>query len=1570
MKTNYTRLYRGILVLLLFISFYPSELYAQYCTPNNIGVYNNWTYHISNVNIGTINNSSSGAIGAFADYTAVTPTDINAGETITGAITVTINGWNTNIGTVAVWFNFNEIDDDFEDPGERFLFTFQDNNNVGGLKNVTVPISIPIPINAQAGNARMRVGLRSGNTTNFTSCNYNYQTGEVEDYMVNFISDNDPGDTAPNFCETINIGGYNTLFISNVNFAGIDNTSTGGTGDFTNYSDFSSENIPIGQPLTGTISVTLNGWNTNTNTIAIWINLNESMDDDFNDPGERYLFTFQDSNSVAGNKVVEVPINITLPANADEALSKVRIGLRGGSNTNFTACDFGYTNGEVEDYVINIGGELNLLDTDGDNIADHVDLDDDNDGILDLDECAKVDITNFSIRNGNSQTFTLSESTNGYYFEVTSIDNSFNLIINGTALVPDELQFSPTSYASGESLIRFASDNTTYGQSGNSNIWPQNYNNANPLFVSLTIFIDPSGEVTMQGKRTVSAPLEDLIIDAAHPQFNTITYNALATNTIEVTQKVYGATFFFANGYGINCSNDTDNDSIPDLRDIDSDNDGIPDNIEAQSTTSYIAPSGNGPGITDINNDGVDDNYGSGLIHLQDTDGDTIPDYIDLDSDNDGKPDIQENGMANAVSGSDADADGLDDSFETTNINDSVLDVNEAIEDPTDLSILPDVDGDLILGGKLDYRDPIDGYLESSSLNFDGTDDYIDSDFNFSGLEHVTVMAWVKIDPAFSGNGTILDQNNLKIIALSDHRLRVSLNGYNLTLPFSSALTINEWTHITVIFDRSLDSDKLKVYLNGTLTKSSNSTSGQLANTINNSSYKLTIGKNSWNDSNFFEGSIDEIRIFNIALSEDQMQKIIHQEIEENSGIVSGMVIPKTIGDNSTHAAIPWSSLRVYYPMTNILTAKTDDYSENGNTATLHNIYAVQSQTAPIPYQTNGDGNLSDASNWLNGEVWNITELSDSGCAIIKISNDVVIDSELKTLGLIVESEKSLTVNGSYELNNSWYLGLDGTIDLKEDAQLIQGMQSDLVTSANGKILRRQEGSSSFYWYNYWASPVGTLSSTSLTDNNGTDNNANNTDYKLNTLKKANGTNFEFTNAYNETGKISTRWLYTYKNGVTYNDYESINPTSNLQPGVGYTQKGTGIADAAQQYLFEGKPNNGTILIDVTDSGGNGSVPAVSKTDFLLGNPYPSAIDIHEFIDDNAGVIDGSLFLWQQWSGSSHNLNDYNGGYAQVNKTGSTRAYQFVGITGENTGEQNGTKIQTRYLPVGQGFMVEIVADGQVTFKNSQRIFIKEEDANGSYNNGSVFFRSTNSGEENMDENSAEDEDPMQKIRLEFNSVDGPSTRRELLLGFSENTSDAYDYGYEAKNVDDNNDDLNLILNDDVLTIQAYAPITDDKIVPLNLKSSGEYNFTIAITETENIAEDQKIFIKDNFTGEYFNLRNDIPYQISSGIGEFNDRLEIVFVDQSETLSQTDETISSLKLYHASNRNRIVILNPKNVDIKSLEIYNILGQSVFNLNEYLNGSYNEYQLPDVSSGTYVVKLTTSNSTLSKKIILK
>ncbi|WP_300496621.1 invasin domain 3-containing protein [Marinobacter sp.] len=98
---------------------------------------------------------------------------------------------------------------------------------------------------------------------------------------------------------------------------------------------------------------------------------------------------------------------------------------------------------------------------------------------------------------------------------------------------------------------------------------------------------------------------------------------------------------------------DTDLDGIVDTLDIDSDNDGIPDSVETD-LLPLLDSDGDGihdrfdvtnTGGTDSNNDGIDD----ALTTLVNTDGDLVPDYRDLDSDNDGLTDVREAGGADSA---------------------------------------------------------------------------------------------------------------------------------------------------------------------------------------------------------------------------------------------------------------------------------------------------------------------------------------------------------------------------------------------------------------------------------------------------------------------------------------------------------------------------------------------------------------------------------------------------------------------------------------------------------------------------------------------------------------------------------------------------------------------------------------------------------------------------------------------------------------------------------------------------------------------------------------------------------
>jgi hypothetical protein len=172
------------------------------------------------------------------------------------------------------------------------------------------------------------------------------------------------------------------------------------------------------------------------------------------------------------------------------------------------------------------------------------------------------------------------------------------------------------------------------------------------------------------------------------------------------------------------------------------------------------------------------------------------------------------------------------------------------------------------------------------------------------------------------------------------------------------------------------------------------------------------------------------------------------------------------------------------------------------------------------------------------------------------------------------------------------------------------------------------------------------------------------------------------------------------------------------------------------------------------------------------------------------------------------------------------------------------------------------------------------------------------------------------------------------------------------------------------MNMQAYSEITDDKEVPLNFKSSGNNGFEIRITELENIAEDQEIYLKDNLTGTYFNLREDMAYSFTSEQGKFNERFAIVFQSQSQVLS-TEETIATENYMYFQNQTNTFYVKKLNSEVKNLALINMRGQTILELeNVSMEALNNGIKFDNMSTGAYVVCLRTEmNEVLTKKVII-
>ncbi|MCF6148045.1 MAG: S8 family serine peptidase [Candidatus Kuenenia sp.] len=149
-------------------------------------------------------------------------------------------------------------------------------------------------------------------------------------------------------------------------------------------------------------------------------------------------------------------------------------------------------------------------------------------------------------------------------------------------------------------------------------------------------------------------------------------------------------------------------------------------------------------------------------------------------------------------------------------------------------------------------------------LQFDGVDDYVDiGDIDLT--DAFSIAAWIKIS----------SMGKLMIVGktFQTYQFFVSPEG-NLMFQRNSATPINypaalvpdTWYHVAITFDTT---NGMSLYLNGNMV----STNGDVSITNENNA-ATKIGATGFTPMHFFSGVIDEVRIYNRALSSQEMQNL------------------------------------------------------------------------------------------------------------------------------------------------------------------------------------------------------------------------------------------------------------------------------------------------------------------------------------------------------------------------------------------------------------------------------------------------------------------------------------------------------------------------------------------------------------------------------------------------------------------------------------------------------------------------------------------------------------------------
>lgn len=164
--------------------------------------------------------------------------------------------------------------------------------------------------------------------------------------------------------------------------------------------------------------------------------------------------------------------------------------------------------------------------------------------------------------------------------------------------------------------------------------------------------------------------------------------------------------------------------------------------------------------------------------------------------------------------------------------------------------------------------------LHQRALTFDGSDDYIKVTDNFvADPTALTMLAWFKKESGGSNYECVIHKSSDATIGNSDYWLGVDLNDYltatigaNTSVGWAAGqttttATYGQWYHLAATWDGSV----VIVYIDGAYNKQYN------LSTYTNLNTDTRFGASSDGLNYQFKGEIDEVRIYDRALSADEI---------------------------------------------------------------------------------------------------------------------------------------------------------------------------------------------------------------------------------------------------------------------------------------------------------------------------------------------------------------------------------------------------------------------------------------------------------------------------------------------------------------------------------------------------------------------------------------------------------------------------------------------------------------------------------------------------------------------------
>lgn len=557
--------------------------------------------------------------------------------------------------------------------------------------------------------------------------------------------------------------------------------------------------------------------------------------------------------------------------------------------------------------------------------------------------------------------------------------------------------------------------------------------------------------------------------------------------------------------------------------------------------------------------------------------------------------------------------------------------------------------------------------------------------------------------------------------------------------------------------------------------------------------------------------------------------------------------------------------------------ALSEDYIENIYQVYKKDIAHFHEGDEQVQYITENDGSYDFSNTWENNN--DPGTISD---ATIFVRDSLFLeDIDAEVGNVVLESNGVIVVDSNSELiiNGAFYN--EGGLIVRNGGSFIQVADGDILGNGLCTYIRNTQYINSYHFYQYWASP---LKSATMGD-------------------VFVGANSNFFYSYNAAAQ---GWQAEDNNTV-------------MLPGHGYiTRPSVGLNMNDEDRFFQGTFNNGDITIHV-DTGGVNSQN-------LIGNPYPSSVDLVKFFDDNP-ILDQTAYFWNH---TGHTV--INGLYSSADYATWTPLGPAAGTGGE---------LPEGYLPTGQSVFICALAPGDVTFKNSHRASLHND----------IFFKKDYDADFQ---------------RTWISAVDlADSVRCQALIGFA----DYAEYGYDqtdGRMASTSGFKFGSILDGTKYSVQGWPSMAMGEVskVPVFISTNDDKVFQIRIDSTTNISDQFEVIFHDKQTGYKYNLLDENCY-ISVVAGDHTNRFEIIFkYNLEEIISDNLPNHSDMETPDVTTGLKEVIVKGNDRDYQ-ISVYNLNGQSVY------KGALStlETKRLGLPSGAYVISFVDNQQNVSTRKII-